>query len=203
MHVLASLEPAASSGDGEAGSLDAFRQCGHFLIAWIGRNLASAERRHPRETEPRHHAVARPSSFPPLAPSSVPAILAEMEVFLQAGVIDWSHPRSFDGTRRTASPLAILGELLGAALGGPQLRGADDSFLSDLSLLTMNWVRQLIGLPDATEGFACSERWKGTYLALEAARSAAKDAASPFFVPGDGKHLTISRPSSPLRFWKP
>lgn len=191
MRGPARLERGAGESDAAVESVDAFRQCGHFLIAWIGRNLASAEHRHPLASGPRERMVGRLPSFPPLAPSPIPALLGEIESFLNAGVIEWAHPRSFDGTRRTASPPAILGELLGAALGGPQLKGADDSFLSELSLLTMNWVRQLIGLPDATEAFPCAERWKGTYLALEAARSAAKDPTSPFFVPGNGRHLTI------------
>ena len=191
MRVVAGVEAVGNDAGTEAEPPDAFRQCGHFLIAWIGRNLSSTEHRHPLQPDPRQRSVSRLPSFPPLAPSPIPAILAEMESFLNAGAIDWCHPRSFDGARRTASPPAILGELLGAALGGPQLRGADDAFVSELSLLTMNWVRQLIGLSDATEAFPCAERWKGTYLALAGARSAATDPTSPMFVPGGGTQLNI------------
>src|SRR5690348_2352551 len=93
------LLPASGSGTGAAEMklLDSFRECGHYLIAWIGRNLASEERRHPSDPRPQQQVSSRFPSFPPLTGASTPAILSEVERFLNNGVVDWGGPQSFDG----------------------------------------------------------------------------------------------------------
>jgi aromatic-L-amino-acid decarboxylase len=148
--------------------LDGFQECGHYLIAWIALALRRGGEYRAVSADEKQAMQDRLSLFPSQEGEPVPTILADIDELMQQGVLQWNHPRHFGDPSSSASGPAILGEMLGAALGcsGSAWKSSPAAVAMTKSVQT--WLRQMIGLP-LREAFACDGRSHGNLVALTAA----------------------------------
>jgi aromatic-L-amino-acid decarboxylase len=116
---------------------------------------------------------ARLPAEPPEAPEAFAEVLRDLDEKLMAGVTHWQSPRYFAYFANTGSEAGILAELLIAGLNQVGILWRASPVLQELEELTLDWLRQLLGLPEAFHGHIEDTASVGTLAALAAARAAA------------------------------
>ena len=148
------------------------REQGAKLLAWIAEYLDHPER----------HAVVSPlapgdvrrglPATPPASGESLERIFADFETRILPGVTHWNHPGFFAYFSISSSIPGILAELLIAALDVNAMLWKTSPAATELEQLTMDWLRQLLGLGDGWFGLINDTASISTMLALAAAREA-------------------------------
>ncbi|MCC7105143.1 MAG: aminotransferase class V-fold PLP-dependent enzyme [Chloroflexi bacterium] len=151
---------------------EAFRRYGHQTVDWIADFLAHPER-FPvlAQVAPGEVRAALPAT-PPTEPEPMAEILADFERAIVPGITHWNHPGFFAYFAITSSGPGILGELLAAALNANAMLWRTAPAATELEDLTLDWLRQLLGLPDEFEGVINDTASSSTLYALAAAREA-------------------------------
>ena len=171
--TLAQL-PGLDPGQRGLGDMDpeAFRRYAHQAVDWIAEFLAHPER-YPvlPKVEPGDVRSALPTS-PPNDPESMTEILADFERLIVSGITHWNHPGFFAYFAITASGPGIIGELLAAALNANAMLWRTAPSATELEEVALDWLRQLLGLPDGFEGTINDTASSSSLYALAAAREA-------------------------------
>jgi aromatic-L-amino-acid/L-tryptophan decarboxylase len=153
--------------------LEDFRAQAHRLADWIADYLEHPERV-PVLSRARPGDIR--GALPPSAPvqgETFDAIFADFERVIVPGLTHWNHPGFFAYFAITASAPGILAEFLSAALNQQAMLWRTSPAATELEEVTLGWLRQLIGLPDAFEGVIYDTASVSTLHALAAAREAA------------------------------
>ena len=150
-----------------------FRREAHRVADWIADYLADA-RRYPvlARVQPGQVRAALPSEAPADG-ESFDAIFADFERVVLPGITHWNHPRFFAYFAITGSGPGILAEFLSAALNVQAMLWRTSPAATELEDVTLNWLRQLIGLPEAFGGVIYDTASISTLHALAAARERA------------------------------
>ena len=152
-----------------------FREDGEAALAWVAdylerlRELPVLARVRPGELR-----AALPAA-PPDAPEPFAAVLDDLERVLLPGLTHWQSPRYFAYFATTAAEPGILAELLIAGLNQVGILWRTSPALQELEEVTLDWLRQLLGLPDGLHGHIEDTASVGTLAALAAARAAAPE----------------------------
>jgi aromatic-L-amino-acid decarboxylase len=157
---------------GPTGDMDpaAFRDYGRRVVDWIAEYLSDPTVwRVSPTTVPGKLRDALPAS-PPAAGESLDAVLADFERLIVPGLTHWNHPRFFGYFPSSASAPGILAEALVAALNNNALLWQTGPAATELERLTLDWLRQLMGLPAVFQGTINDTASVGTLCALAAAR---------------------------------
>ncbi|HEX8293710.1 MAG TPA: pyridoxal-dependent decarboxylase [Pyrinomonadaceae bacterium] len=166
------VEPAG--GAPEAGDMgaDEFRRYGHQVVDWIADYLSHPER-FPvlAQVEPGRLRSQLPSS-PPEAGEPMSAILEDFERLVVPAVTHWNHPSFFAYFATSASAPGILGELLSAALDNKAMLWRTSPASTELEEVALDWLRQLMGLPEEFGGVIYDTASVATMHAVAAAREA-------------------------------
>lgn len=152
--------------------LEEFRSSGHALIDWITQYLAEPKR-YPvlAQVSPGQIAGQIPHA-PPLRGEPMEAILADFEQTLLPGITHWNHPGFFAYFSISGSGPGILGELLTAALNVNGMLWKTSPTATELEEVTLDWLRQMLGLPGLFRGVITDTASVSTLLAIAAARQA-------------------------------
>ncbi len=149
-----------------------FRRQAQRVVQWMGDYLANAERFPvvPR-VRPGEIAASLPSE-PPASAESLDTILDDFERLIVPGVTHWNHPGFFAYFAITASAPGILAEMLMSTLNTNAMLWKTSPSATELELLTLDWLRQMLGLGDGWFGLINDTASISTLLALAAAREA-------------------------------
>ena len=147
-----------------------FRRHGHELVDWIAEYLEHSEK-YPvlARVKPGEIAAALPSHAPEEG-ESFDAIMADFERVLVPGLTHWNHPGFLAYFAITGSAPGVLAEFLSAALNQQAMLWRTSPAATELETVTLGWLRQLIGLPDAFEGVIYDTASIASMHALVAAR---------------------------------
>jgi aromatic-L-amino-acid decarboxylase len=150
-----------------------FRDDGAAALDWVADYLERL-REFPvlAQVEPGEIRARLPTE-PPEAPEPFQAILGDIDEALMDGVTHWQSPRYFAYFVSTASEAGILAEMLAASLNQVGILWRASPVLQELEETTLDWLRQLLGLPDGLHGHIEDSASVGTLAALAAARAAA------------------------------
>ena len=150
-----------------------FRAAAHRLTDWIADYLEHPSR-YPvlARVAPGDVRGALPPS-PPEHGESYEAILADFERVILPGITHWNHPGFFAYFAITGSEPGVLAEFLSAALNVQAMLWRTSPAATELEDVTLSWLRQLLGLPDAFEGVIYDTASVSTLHALAAARQVA------------------------------
>jgi aromatic-L-amino-acid decarboxylase len=160
-----STEPRLIESD-----IDSFRRTGHQLIDWIAGYLSNPD------DAPVLSSVAPGqilSAFGRAADEKgkpYDQLVGEFEQKILPGVTHWNHPGFFAYFAITGSPAGILGELLMAALNVNGMLWKTSPAATELEELTLEWLRQALGLPGGLFGIINDTASVNSFLALAAAR---------------------------------
>jgi aromatic-L-amino-acid decarboxylase len=150
-----------------------FRDDGQAALDWVASYLARV-RDLPvlAQVEPGEIRARLPAE-PPDGPEPFAAVLRDLDEVLMPGITHWQSPRYFAYFATTGSEPGILAELLIAALNQVGILWRASPALQELEELTLDWLRQLFGLPEEFHGHIEDTASIGTLAALVAARTAA------------------------------
>lgn len=150
--------------------LDEFRRQGHQMIDWIADYLAHPEQ-YPvlSQVQPGEIKAQLPAS-PPQQPETMAEIWADFERIIMPGITHWNHPHFYAYFSITGSAPGILGELLMAALNVNGMLWRTSPSATELEEVTLDWLRQMLGLPVGLEGVIMDTASISSLVAIAAAR---------------------------------
>jgi aromatic-L-amino-acid decarboxylase len=149
-----------------------FRTDGAAAIEWVARYLERVgELPVLAQVEPGEIRSRLPAT-PPERGEPFAAVLKDVEEVLLPGITHWQSPRFFAYFANTASEPAILAELLAAALNQVAFLWRTSPASTELELLVLDWLAQLLGLPESWHGHIEDSASTSTLAALVAARHA-------------------------------
>jgi aromatic-L-amino-acid/L-tryptophan decarboxylase len=149
-----------------------FREDGQAALDWAARYLECVD-------ELPVLAQVRPGELSERLPASPPEtaepfadVLRDLDELIVPALTNWQHPRFFAYFAVTASEPGILAELLAATLNQVAIVWRASPASTELELRTVDWVRQLLGLPEGWHGHIEDTASTSTLAALIAAREA-------------------------------
>jgi aromatic-L-amino-acid decarboxylase len=147
-----------------------FRDDGYAAIDWVCRYLERADELPVlAQVEPGELSAKLPTA-PPEQGEPFANVLRDLDELIVPALTHWQHPRFFAYFAVTASEPGILAELLCAAMNQVALTWRASPASTELELRTVDWVRQLLGLPDGWHGHIEDTASTSTLAALIAAR---------------------------------
>jgi aromatic-L-amino-acid decarboxylase len=167
----AAQQPAAT-GDMD---IQSFRRYGHEIVDWLAEYLEHVGE-YPvlSRNTPGDVRRALPSQ-PPTEPESMEAILADVDRVLMPGITHWNSPGFMAYFGITGSGPGILGELLIGGLNVNAMLWRTSPAATELEQITLDWLRQMLGLPQPLFGVINDTASSGVLYALAAAREAIPD----------------------------
>jgi aromatic-L-amino-acid/L-tryptophan decarboxylase len=146
------------------------RRDGEATLAWVAdylervRELPVASRVRPGEIR-----ASLPAS-PPEQGEPFDALLRDLDEKILPGITHWNHPRFLAYFANTGSEPGILAELLAATLNVNAMLWSTSPAATEVEELALDWLRQLLGLPDGLHGHIEDTASIATISALAAAR---------------------------------
>jgi aromatic-L-amino-acid/L-tryptophan decarboxylase len=110
---------------------------------------------------------------PPEEGESMDEALADFREIVVPGLNHWNHPAFFGYFSISASGPGVLGEMLAAALNVNAMVWRSSPAATELEEVVTDWLRQLMGLPEAFEGVINDTASSSSLYALAAAREVA------------------------------
>ncbi len=154
-------------------SPEEFRRYGHEAVDWIADYLAHPER-YPilAKVKPGEVADTLPRAGPE-QPEPMDEILKDFETHILPGITHWNNPGFFAYFAITGTGPGILGEMLAAALNANGMVWKSSPAVTELEQVTLDWLRQWLGLPGPLFGQIFDTASIGTMQAIAAARECA------------------------------
>ena len=147
-----------------------FRDDGYAAVDWAARYLETVgDLPVLAQVEPGELSARLPPSAPEQG-EQFTAVLRDMDELILPALTHWQHPRFFAYFAVTASEPGILAELLAAATNQVALHWRASPASTELELRVVDWVRQLLGLPEGWHGHIEDTASTSTLAALIAAR---------------------------------
>jgi aromatic-L-amino-acid decarboxylase len=147
-----------------------FRHDGEAAMAWVAdylegvRELPVAARVTPGEVR-----TSLPAA-PPERGEPFETVLADFQEKILPGITHWNHPRFFGYFANTGSEPGILAELLVATLNVNGMLWSTSPAATEVEELAVDWLGQLVGLPEGLHGHIEDTASTATIAALAAAR---------------------------------
>ena len=169
-----------------------FRRHGHELVDWMADYLAGVGDL-PVTPAVRPGDIRRglPAS-PPLEGEPFAALFDDFRDLIVPGMTHWNHPGWFAYFPGNNSPPSILGEMLTSAMGAQCMSWATSPAATELEQTTMDWLRQMLGLPEDFVGVIQDTASTATLVALLSARERASGGETGRAGIGAGPGLTVS-----------
>jgi aromatic-L-amino-acid decarboxylase len=154
-------------------SPEEFRIHGYRVVDWIADFLASPEK-YPvlPGVQPGELTDALPSQAPERG-QPMEAILADYEKLIVPATTHWNHPDFFAYFAISSSGPGILAEALSAALNVNGMLWKSSPAATELEQVTLDWLRQWLGLPGGLFGIIFDTASTSTMHAIAAAREVA------------------------------
>jgi aromatic-L-amino-acid decarboxylase len=154
---------------------DSFREDGALALDWVASYL---ERVHEfpvlSQVEPGALRAALPAT-PPDDPEPFSNVVVDLDSILLPGITHWQSPRFFAYFATTGSEPGVLAELLIAGLNQVGILWRTSPALQELEELTVDWLRQLVGLPEEFRGHIEDTASTGVLAATIVARARQPD----------------------------
>jgi aromatic-L-amino-acid decarboxylase len=147
-----------------------FRSDGAAALEWVARYLETAGELPVLAAVEPGQIRARLPTTPPERGESFADVLRDVDRILLPGITHWNHPRFLAYFAISGSEPGILAELLCAALNVNAMLWRTSPAATELEELALDWLRQLVGLPDGLHGHIEDTASTSTLAALAAAR---------------------------------
>jgi aromatic-L-amino-acid decarboxylase len=152
---------------------DEFRRYGYQIVDWIADYFQHIET-FPvlSQVEPGWLTENLPSS-PPERGEDFGSVIGDVDRLILPAVTHWNHP-NFHGLFSTStSSVGVFGEMLAAAFDQKAMLWRTSPASTELEDVTLDWLRQMLGLPDGFEGIIYDTASVSTMHAIAAARERA------------------------------
>jgi aromatic-L-amino-acid decarboxylase len=147
-----------------------FRKHGYAVIDWIADYLEKPDKWPVLPgVQPGEVGGSLPES-PPLVGEPMDRILDDFKRLIVPGTTHWNHPAFMAYFANSSTGAGVLGEALTAALNVNAMLWQTSPAATELELLTLGWLRQMLGLPSNLFGAIADTASSTTLYALAAAR---------------------------------
>lgn len=147
-----------------------FRTAGHRVVEWIADYLEHGEKLPVlSQVAPGDIRSALPPS-PPERGEPMESILGDVDRVLLPGFTHWNQPGFFAYFSISASGPGILADFLASALNQQGMLWRTSPATTELEEVSLGWLRQLVGLPEAFHGVIYDTASISTLHGLAAAR---------------------------------
>lgn len=169
--------------------VERFRELGHLLVDRVADHWeALGSLPAVREADPEAlRTLSRPL---PVEGADIEELLAILADHALSNMQQAAHPRYFARVPSPASFAGILGDWLSVGYNAIAASWAGGSGPTQVELVVLDWLRELMGFPPGTEGILVSGGALGNLTALATARAAGYDGA--VFI-SDQTHDSIKR----------
>lgn len=152
---------------------DEFRRHAHAAVEWMADYLASVQDYPVLSRVQPGDVAALVAPAPPARGEAFERVLADVDRVVMPGITHWNHPGFHAYFAITGSGPGIIGEMMAAALNVNAMLWRSGPAPTELEERTLDWLRQLIGLPDGFRGTIQDTASISTLVAIAAAREAA------------------------------
>ncbi len=152
-----------------------FRRFGHVFVDWVADYLGGMEAYPVCSPVKPGEIRSALSSEMPREGQSMEAIFRDFQDYIIPGITHWQHPSWFAYFPANNSPPSILAELLTAGLGAQCMVWKTSPAAAELEELVMEWLRDMLGLPEGMTGVIQDTASTATLVALLTAREKATD----------------------------
>lgn len=153
---------------------DYFQQHVHKAAEWITKYLEAMDRC-PVLAQTKPGAIkSQLPQHPPKMPESFDQIFSDFDSIIMPGITHWNHPRFFGYFSITGSYPGMIGELLSSALNVNAMLWKTSPSATELEEVVLDWLRQMVGLPEGFDAVINDTASVGSLCALAAAREFAR-----------------------------
>jgi len=147
-----------------------FRKTGYEFIDWINNYISNLES-YPvlPKVQPGDIKKSLPST-PPEQSEDFDEIFSDLNNIIIPGVTHWNHPKFMAYFNSTSSSAGIFAELLSGAFNTNGMVWKSNPASTELEEVTLDWLRQMIGLPQEFWGIIYDLASSSTMHAIIAAR---------------------------------
>ncbi len=150
-----------------------FRRQAHEIVDWMADYLSHVGEKPVQPAAPPGAVRSALPKSPPAAAEPFERIMADFERVIVPGLTHWGHPGFFAYFPANISPPSILAEMLTAAIGAQCMSWNTSPAATELEQVTMEWLRQMLGLPEQFTGVIQDTASTATLVAMITARDAA------------------------------
>jgi aromatic-L-amino-acid decarboxylase len=152
---------------------DTFRRFGYQFVDWVADYLEDVEKYPvmPRVKPGETKAMLPPN--PPARSEPMEDIFRDFREIILPGITHWQHPSWFAYFPANNSPASVLGELLTAGIGAQCMLWQTSPAAEELEELVLDWLKQMLGLPEGMAGVIQDTASTATLCALLSARERA------------------------------
>ena len=150
-----------------------FRRHAHAVVDWMADYLADAESYPVLSRVQPGEVAAQLAAHPPAQGEDFEKVLDDFERVIVPGITHWNHPGFHAYFAVTGSAPGIMGEMLAAALNVNAMLWRSGPAPTELEERTLDWLRQMIGLPEGFRGTIHDTASTSTLVAIATARERA------------------------------
>jgi aromatic-L-amino-acid decarboxylase len=152
--------------------VEEFRRIAHQAADWIADYLRDVER-YPvlARVTPGHLSRSLPSS-PPAVGEALERVIDDVDRLILPATTHWNSPGFLAYFASTGSAPGILAEMFAAAFNVNAMLWRTAPAATELEVVVLDWLRQLVGLPEPLFGVINDTASSSTLYALAAARDA-------------------------------
>ena len=154
---------------------ETFRKYGYEIVDWIADYFENVRQYPVRSTAGPGDVKSQLPLHPPEEGEDMSAIWKDFNNIILPGMTHWQHPGWFAYFPANNSPASVLGEMLTAGLGAQCMSWETSPAATELEEVVMDWLRQMIGLPEGFRGVIQDTASTATLTALLTAREVATD----------------------------
>ncbi len=152
-----------------------FRKQGHIFVDWMADYLENVERFPVKSLAKPGDIYKTLTEDPPEKGEDMDTIFADFKEIIIPGITHWQSPNFFAYFPANSSPASLLAEMLTAALGVQGMIWETSPAAAELEEKTMNWLKQMTGLPKGFEGVIQDTASTATLTAILTAREKKSD----------------------------
>ena len=150
--------------------IERFRAEAHRLVDWMADYLRDVGRERVVPTTAPGQVRAQLPKSPPATGEDFEAVRADFDRIIYPGLTHWAHPGFFGYFPANHSPPSILAEMMTAAMGVNTMSWQTSPAATELEQVVIDWLRQMVGLPDTFTGVIQDYASTATLVAMITAR---------------------------------
>ena len=147
-----------------------FRQYGYQFVDWLVEYFEKIETLPVKSPLKPGDVRKKLPEKPPAQGESMDSVFQDFQDIVLPGITHWQHPSWFGYFPANNSPPSILAEMLTAGLGAQCMVWQTSPAAAELEEVVMEWLRQMLGLPEGMAGVIQDTASTATLVALLSAR---------------------------------
>jgi len=147
-----------------------FRKFAHELVEWMASYMENVESYPVKSNVKPGEIFSKLPDVPPLKPEPFEVFFKDFLNIIMPGITHWQSPNFYAYFPANTSPPSILAEMIISTLGIQCMIWETSPAATELEQKMMNWLRNMIGLPENFEGVIQDTASTSTLAAILAAR---------------------------------